>query len=36
MTKSKAERKKQMIRVGALVIAGVMALSVLLAVILQQ
>lgn len=36
MTKSKAEKKKQMIRIGALVIAGVMALSVLLAVILQQ
>lgn len=36
MTKSKADKKKQMIRIGALVIAGVMALSVLLAVILQQ
>ncbi len=31
-TKSKAERKKQYIRIGALVVVCVMALSVLLAV----
>ncbi len=34
-TKSKAERKKQYIRIGALVVACVMALSVLLAVIIR-
>ena len=32
MTKSKAEKKKNMIRIGALVLAGVMVLSVLLVV----
>ena len=32
MTKSKTEKKKNMIRIGALVLAGVMVLSVLLVV----
>ena len=35
MTKSKAERKKQMIRVCALAVAGIMAVSVLLAAVLK-
>ncbi len=35
MMKSKAERRKSYIRIGALVIAGVMTLSVLLAVIIR-
>ncbi len=35
MTKSKAERKKGYIRIGALVVAGVMALSIILAVIIK-
>ena len=35
MTRSKAERKKSFIRIGALVIAGVMVLSVLLAVVIR-
>ena len=35
MTKNKAERKKYYIRIGALVIAGVMAISVLLTVIIR-
>ena len=34
-TKSKAEKKKNIIRFGALSIAGVMALSVILAVIIR-
>lgn len=34
-TKSKAERRKSYIRIGALVIAAVMTLSVLLAVVLR-
>ncbi len=33
--KSKAEKKKNYIRIGALIVAGVMALSVLLAVIIR-
>ena len=35
MAKSKAERKKEMIRIGALVIAGIMVLSVVLAIVLK-
>lgn len=35
MAKNKAERKKAVIRLGALVIAGIMAVSVLLAVLLK-
>ena len=35
MVKSKAERRKGYIRIGALVIAGVMALSILLAVVIR-
>ena len=35
MTKNNAERKKRMIRIGALVLAGIMAGSVLLAALLQ-
>jgi len=35
MTKSKVERKKGYIRIGALVVAGVMALSIILAVIIR-
>ena len=35
MTKSKAERKRGYIRIGALVVAGVMALSIILAVIIR-
>ena len=35
MTKNRAERKKSCIRIGALVIAGVMTLSVVLAVIIR-
>lgn len=34
-TKSKAEKRKGYIRIGALIVAGVMALSVLLAVIIR-
>ena len=34
-TKSKAEKKKNLIRVGALVIAGVMMFSVLVAVLIK-
>lgn len=34
-TKSKAEKKKSYIRIGALIIACVMALSVILAVIIR-
>ena len=33
--KNNAERKKKMIRIGALVLAGIMAGSVLLAALLQ-
>ena len=36
MAKSKAERRQYMIRIGALAIAAVMALSVLLAVVLNR
>ncbi len=36
MTKSKAEKKKQWVRIGALVVAGIMTLSVVLAVLLNQ
>jgi hypothetical protein len=35
MTKSKADKKKQMIRIGALAVAGVMIISVLLATLLK-
>lgn len=35
MTKSRADKKKQMIRFGALVLAGVMVVSVLLATLLR-
>lgn len=35
-TRSKAEKKKQYIRIGALVIAGVMILSVVLAMVLGR
>ncbi len=35
MTKSKAERKKNYIRIGAMVVAGVMAISLLLTVIIR-
>ena len=34
-SKSKAEKKKNMIRIGALVIAGVMVFSVLVAVLIK-
>ena len=34
-TKSKAEKKKNLIRIGALLIAGVMMLSVLVAVLIK-
>lgn len=34
-TKSKAEKKKNIIRIGALVIAGVMMFSVLVAVLIK-
>lgn len=34
-TKSKAEKRKNYIRIGALVIAAVMTLSILLAVIIR-
>jgi hypothetical protein len=34
-TKSKAEKKKNLIRIGALVIAGVMVFSVLVAVLIK-
>ena len=35
MTKSKAERKKNYIRIGAMVVAGGMAISLLLTVIIR-
>ena len=35
MTRNKAERKKNLIRIGALVVAGVMTLSILLAMIIR-
>ncbi len=35
MTKSKAEKKKNLIRIGALAVAGVMTLSILLAMIIR-
>lgn len=34
-TKSKADKKKNLIRIGALVIAGVMMFSVLVAVLIK-
>ena len=34
-TKSKAEKKKNLIRIGALVIAGLMVFSVLVAVLIK-
>ena len=34
-TKSKAEKKKNLIRIGVLVIAGVMVFSVLVAVLIK-
>lgn len=34
-TKSKTEKKKNLIRIGALVIAGVMVFSVLVAVLIK-
>jgi hypothetical protein len=34
-TKSKAEKKKNLIRIGALLIAGVMMFSVLVAVLIK-
>ena len=36
MAKSKAEKKKQWVRIGALAVAGVMTLSVVLAILLNQ
>ena len=36
MTRTKAERKQQIIRIAALVVAGVMTVSVLLAVLLTR
>ena len=35
MTKNKAERRKNQIRIGALIVAGVMTLTILLAAILK-
>ncbi len=35
MTVTKAERKKKYIRIGALIIAGVMIVSTLLAIVLR-
>jgi len=35
-TRSKAERKKQLIRLGALAVAAVMLFSVVIAVIINQ
>ena len=35
MTKSKAEKKKSYIRIGALIVAGVMTFTILLAAILR-
>ena len=34
-TKNKAERKKQFIRIGALVVAGVMAVTIILTMIIK-
>jgi len=34
-TKSKAEKRKNLVRIGALVTAGVMAISVLVAVLVK-
>ncbi len=34
MTNSKAERKKAILRIGALIVAGVMVISVLLAILI--
>ncbi|GEM_PF-4568650 len=36
MSNTKKERKQNMIRLMALIVAGVMAVSVILAVVLQQ
>ena len=36
MTRSKADRKKEMIRILALAVAGIMTVSVILAAILAQ
>ena len=36
MAKSRAERKKDFIRIGALVIAGIMVLSVILALVINH
>ena len=36
MARNKADRKKQMIRIGALVVAGIMILSVVLAIVLRD
>lgn len=36
MAKSKAERKKEYIRIGALIIAGVMALSLVFGIIFSR
>lgn len=35
MSKSKAERKKQYIRIGAIAIAGIMTISVILTIVLN-
>ena len=35
-TRSKADRKKQFVRIGAMAVAGVMLLSFVLAVIINQ
>ena len=35
MTKSRTDRKKQIVRIGALAVAGVMIISVLLATLLK-
>lgn len=35
MTKNKSDKKKELIRIGALVIAGIMVISVLLAVVIR-
>ena len=36
MAKNKAERKKEAIRIGALVVAGIMILTVLIAVLVNK
>ncbi len=36
MAKNKAERKKEAVRIGALVVAGIMILTVLIAVLVNK